>query len=59
MTKHQSTLSHTVNVNRPLCLICGAPMWIASIEPEGATHDKRVFECLGCDAYEIAVVKFN
>jgi hypothetical protein len=59
MAQHQSTPSHTVTIDGPLCLICGSQMWLARIEPERPTHDKRTFECPACETSEIALVEFK
>ena len=45
------------NSERPLCLECGAKMWLARIEPVRPNYDKRTFECPACDYVEIAFVK--
>jgi hypothetical protein len=59
MPQHQITPSHSGIVNRPLCVICGTQMWLACVEAEGPTHDKRTFECPVCSTSEIELVKFN
>jgi hypothetical protein len=59
MAQHQITSSHSVTIDRPLCLICGAPMWLACVEADGPTHDKRTFECPVCETSEIEFVKFK
>ena len=59
MAQQQTVPSHTATIDRPLCIVCGAPMWLASVEAEGPTHDKRTFECPVCEAHEIAFVKFK
>jgi hypothetical protein len=59
MAQHQTILSHSVTIDRPLCLICGTQMWLACVEAEGPTHDKRTFECPVCETSEIAFVKFK
>jgi hypothetical protein len=59
MAQYQSTPAHTATIHRPPCLMCGTPMWLASIEPESQTHDKRTFECPVCEIHEIELVKFK
>lgn len=59
MAQHQTVLSHLVTIDQPLCLICGTQMWLACVEAEGPTHDKRTFECPVCETSEIAFVKFK
>jgi hypothetical protein len=59
MARHQMTPSHSVTIDRPACLICGTPIWLASVESEGPTHDRRTFECRVCETSEIAFVKFK
>jgi hypothetical protein len=34
-------------------------MWLASVEPDGPTRDKRTFECPVCETHEIEFVKFK
>lgn len=41
------------------CANCGAPMWLASIEPDKPDHDKRIFECPRCQEELVEVVKYR
>jgi hypothetical protein len=59
MAQHQIVPSHSVTIDRPLCLICGTPMWLACIEADGPTRDMRTFECPVCETTEIEFVKFK
>ena len=59
MPQHQTVPSHTVTIDRPLCVICGTQMWLSCVEAEGPIHDKRTFECPVCATHEIAFVKFK
>ena len=34
-------------------------MMLARIEPDKPSHDKRTFECFGCDHAESVVVKYK
>jgi len=43
----------------PTCTACGAPMWLARIEPDRPDHDKRTFNCLACDEIATEVVKYR
>jgi hypothetical protein len=59
MAQHHLTPSHSVTIDRPLCLVCGTEMWLACVEPHDPTHDKRTFECPVCETSEIAFVEFK
>jgi hypothetical protein len=48
-----------MTIDRPTCLICGAAMWLASVEADGPNLDKRTFECPVCETHEIEFVKFK
>jgi hypothetical protein len=53
------TLEPTIipGTEHPLCLECGAKMWLARIESSRPNYDRCIFECPACDYVEIAVVK--
>jgi len=38
---------------------CGAPMWIARIEPDIPDHDKRTFECRACANIKTEILKYR
>jgi hypothetical protein len=59
MTQHQVVSSHTETIDRPLCIVCGAQLWLACVEADGPNHDKRTFECPVCETHEIEFVKFK
>jgi len=59
MAQLQAVPLHSVTIERPLCLICGTQMWLACVEADGLTHDKRTFECPVCETHEIEFVKFK
>jgi len=41
------------------CTVCGAPMFLAIIEPSHKDgHDRRIFECFICNHVETVEVKF-
>jgi DNA-directed RNA polymerase subunit RPC12/RpoP len=44
---------------RPNCPKCGTRMMLARIEPDEPDHDKRTFECPGCQHAESIVVKYR
>lgn len=46
-------------IANPHCERCGAMMWLARIEPDEADHDRRTFECIGCDHQKTEVVKYR
>jgi len=46
-------------IAHPDCARCGAPMWLARIEPDEPDYDKRTFECPACHNVVIEVVKFR
>jgi transposase-like protein len=43
----------------PDCPKCGAPMWLARIEPYEADHDQRTFECHTCGNSTTEIVKYG
>jgi hypothetical protein len=59
MAQHQSIPSHSPTIDRPECLVCGTLMWLAYVEADGPTRDKRTFECPVCETHEIAFVEFK
>jgi hypothetical protein len=59
MAQHQTTPSHSPTIERPACLVCGTLMWLACVEADGPTRDKRTFECPVCETHEIAFVEFK
>jgi hypothetical protein len=44
---------------RPPCSTCGTTMMLARIETEIRDHDKRTFECSGCNHTETIVMKYK
>ena len=46
-------------VGLPYCKACGAQMWLTSIEPEKADHDRRTFECPRCQEETVEIVKYK
>jgi transposase-like protein len=46
-------------LSQPTCPQCGEKMWLARIEPDEPGHDKRVFECPGCEKTVSEVVKYR
>lgn len=46
-------------IERPRCPLCGALMWLASVEPGKPDHDQRTFECPECEHSETVDVKFR
>jgi hypothetical protein len=49
MTISQIVPSSSGIAERPPCATCGTPMWLSRVEPHGADHHERVFECPICD----------
>jgi hypothetical protein len=47
------------SIQRPECPACGAPMWLARIEPDEPDHDRRTFECPRCQDEVTEVVKYR
>jgi hypothetical protein len=52
-------IPHPQQIAHPKCANCGAPMWLASIEPEKPDHDRRTFECPRRQEEMVEVVKFK
>ena len=50
---------HLQDIVHPTCAKCGAPMWLARIEPDEPGSEKRTFECQACQNDAIEVVKFR
>jgi hypothetical protein len=46
-------------LSQPTCSQCGAPMWLAHIEPDEPGHDKRTFECVSCEKVVTEIVKYR
>jgi hypothetical protein len=46
-------------LSQPTCPQCGEKMWLARIEPDEPGHDKRIFECAGCEKVVSEVVKYR
>ena len=46
-------------LSMPDCAQCGAPMWLARIEPDIPGHDKRTFECPQCGNVVSETVKYR
>ena len=44
-------------IEHPRCARCGAPMWLARIEPDGPSLEKRTFECQVCQYEAIDIQK--
>jgi Zn ribbon nucleic-acid-binding protein len=59
MTIYHPPASHSNFITRSPCPKCSTTMLLASIEPDGADHDRRTFECLECGHSESVVVKFK
>jgi hypothetical protein len=59
MAQQKTVPSYTVIIDRPLCIVCGAQMWLACVEADGPNNDKRTFECPVCATHEIEFVKFK
>ena len=57
--QHSSVESSFHDHKHPTCEACGAPMWLARIEPDRPDHDKRTFNCLACDEIATEVVKYR
>ena len=57
--QHSSVESSLHNFEHPKCSACGAPMWLARIEPDRPDHDKRTFECQACGKITSEVVKYR
>ena len=49
----------TLEIFRPACEKCGAPMLLTRIEPDVADHDKRTFECKMCSHVMVEIVKYR
>jgi hypothetical protein len=41
------------------CQQCGAPMWLARIEPDKPDRDKRTFECAKCQRVGVETVRYR
>jgi len=59
MAQQQIVPAHTLTIDRPLCVVCGAQMWLARVEGDDPTHDKRTFECPVCETQVITLVQFK
>ena len=46
-------------INQPYCAACDTPMWLISIEPDRAGHDRRTFECPRCQEVTVKVVNYR
>ncbi len=44
---------------RPKCERCGALMWLARIDPDEPSYERRTFECPECDHSMAWVVKYK
>jgi hypothetical protein len=55
----QSDFGTSQAIERPSCPKCGARMMLARIEPDEPNHDKRTFECSGCQNSESVVVRYK
>jgi len=56
---HQSRIfvPSRLALSQPLCLKCGAGMWLASLEPDRPGYDMRSFECSKCEVAFTETVK--
>ena len=52
-------IPHPRQIGFPKCAKCGAPMWLAFIEPDKPDHDRRTFECPRCQSEQIEVVRYR
>ena len=57
--QHSYVQSARHEIAHPACPVCGAPMWLARIEPDRPDHDKRTFECKACGKTTAEVVKYR
>jgi hypothetical protein len=46
-------------MGRPACPKCATRMMLARITPEKPDHDRRTFECPGCDHALDEIVRFR
>ena len=46
-------------IEHPECAKCGAPMWLARIEPDEPDHDLRTFGCKACGNSKTEIVNFR
>jgi transcription initiation factor IIF auxiliary subunit len=49
MAQRQIVPSHAKTIDRPLCVVRGAQMWLVCVEADGPDRDKRSIECPGCE----------
>jgi len=56
-------LSHLISSNideaRPHCPRCGARMWLARVEPDEPSYDRRTFECPECEHALVQLIKYK
>ena len=45
---NRATYADTATTVRPVCSICGAPLWLIRIEPDKAGFARRTLECPRC-----------
>jgi hypothetical protein len=57
--QHSYIDSSNHEFKHPICAKCGAPMWLARIEPYEPDHDQRTFECQACSNIIIEIVKYR
>jgi hypothetical protein len=46
-------------INQPYCAACDTPMWLISIEPDRAGHDRRTFECPRCQEVTVKAINYR
>ncbi len=57
---HQTHISSYLDeIVHPTCVKCGAPMWLARIEPDGPVSQKRTFECQVCLNEVVEIVRHS
>jgi hypothetical protein len=57
--QHSYVESSLHEFKHPDCPKCGAPMWLARIEPYEPDHDQRTFECQACSNITTEIVKYR
>ena len=57
MQQHSYIQQLQQEIEHPRCTRCGAPMWLARIEPYEPDHDQRTFECPACGKSTTEIAK--
>jgi hypothetical protein len=57
--QHSYIDSSNGEFKHPIFGKCGAPMWLARIEPDTPDHDKRTFDCHACGNTIIEIAKYR